>query len=40
MLTAKLEDRPEAREVFIENAMADEELCSFMSRATALGLEL
>jgi hypothetical protein len=40
MLTSGLEDRPEAREAFIENAMADEELRSFMSRATALGLEL
>jgi hypothetical protein len=38
MLTAKLEG--EARERFIENAMADDQLRAFMSRATALGLEI
>lgn len=40
LLTAKLEDRHEAREAFIRNATGDGELRSFMTRATALGLEL
>lgn len=40
LISSKLEERHAARQVLIENAMEDEDLRNFMSRASALGLEL